>query len=200
MGQQDRNKELDSDSNDSKFNVDFKRLLRDFKSDIELWDFLNEHSATIFGIKNWEKYRRSTESVAEYGTSNVSTTDSNDLILFYREFDSLLTDLGDFEDQLIESGVQLDPTIRADFRDTKRFLDEIGSKIRHAIISPYEVMLDLSSNLSRIKVLLNKVIEFFTQQGRSTPALERLMNEVVDFNNKLIKIMNYKSKNDAKLS
>jgi hypothetical protein len=68
MTESERNKELETDFTNKKLNLNLKRFLRDFKTDNELWDFLKDHSESIFGIKNWEIYRRGAESVSEIPT------------------------------------------------------------------------------------------------------------------------------------
>jgi hypothetical protein len=41
------------------------KVLKEFKDDTELWNFLQNNKSTIEGIKNWEAYRRAAKAVKE---------------------------------------------------------------------------------------------------------------------------------------
>jgi len=72
MSELDRNKELDIDTSEKNLSLEMKRLLRQFKTDAELWSFLKHHSDLVFGITDWETYRRATESVGEFRNDRAS--------------------------------------------------------------------------------------------------------------------------------
>jgi hypothetical protein len=46
-------------------NASTKGFLRDISNIHELWNFLAKEQAAIFGIEDWEIYRRAVESVKE---------------------------------------------------------------------------------------------------------------------------------------
>lgn len=106
MSEADRNKELDAEQpeiearilkpNQKTFDIDFKRLLREFKTDLELWNFLREHSKSIFGIKNWEIYRRGAESVREI------SPESDSLTRFKLKFNDLVTEIDEIMRNIYE--------------------------------------------------------------------------------------------------
>jgi hypothetical protein len=68
-------KNLDSEKqqvNENSFNSKVKKLLRDFKTDTDLWSFLKKNSATLNNIKSWSTYRRATEVSKEPILQEVS--------------------------------------------------------------------------------------------------------------------------------
>jgi predicted KAP-like P-loop ATPase len=56
---------LESNTAGTDFTPETQRLLRNFKSEDELWKFLKTHYDDILQITDWETYRRATESVKE---------------------------------------------------------------------------------------------------------------------------------------
>jgi hypothetical protein len=47
------------------YDISIRKLLRDFKSDRELWDVLRRNYDVLKGIKDWDIYRRATEVISE---------------------------------------------------------------------------------------------------------------------------------------
>jgi chaperonin cofactor prefoldin len=62
----DRNKRFEERKNDTKKPLDFERILMNYDPASKMWDFLRDNRETIFGIEDWEIYRRATESVKEF--------------------------------------------------------------------------------------------------------------------------------------
>lgn len=66
---EERMKKLDSEDKDEKFNYDFKVILRNYKSNTDLWRFLKQQEKVLFNIKDFSQYRRAVEA-----TKDVSVT------------------------------------------------------------------------------------------------------------------------------
>jgi hypothetical protein len=63
MQPHERLSKLESDVTEGDWSGEIKTILRDFKSEDELWKFLKAHYDSMSQIKDWEIYRRVTESV-----------------------------------------------------------------------------------------------------------------------------------------
>jgi hypothetical protein len=100
-------KNLESDEqkiDEESYNVRVKKLLRDFKTDSELWNFLKKNSVTLNNIKSWSIYRRATEVSKE----PILQENSNDPIFRHHDRKTYpkifvsysRSDAGDIADQI----------------------------------------------------------------------------------------------------
>ena len=64
-GMKDETRSINLDSKEVKkseeYDLGVRRVLRHFKEDLELWDFLGKNFETLNKVKDWNIYRRATE-------------------------------------------------------------------------------------------------------------------------------------------
>jgi hypothetical protein len=86
-------KNLESDKikkdNGESYDVKVKRVLRDFKTDIDLWNFLKKNFTTLNNIKDWNIYRRATEVSKELTVQHFFRTFFPDIFLAYSSIDDV---------------------------------------------------------------------------------------------------------------
>ena len=71
---EERIKKIESEDKDEKFDDNFKLILRNYKSNTDLWEFLRKQGDAIFKIKDWASYRRAVESTIDI--SDIAKTKS----------------------------------------------------------------------------------------------------------------------------
>jgi GTPase SAR1 family protein len=65
LSNEERMEKLDSKVNDEKFDYDFKEILRNYKSNLDLWNFIRDQQNVLFNIKDFSPYRRAAESTKD---------------------------------------------------------------------------------------------------------------------------------------
>jgi hypothetical protein len=65
LSDEDRLKKLESEDKDENFDYSLKLILRNYKSDLDLWNFLKQQSKVLLNIKDWSLYRRVAESTKD---------------------------------------------------------------------------------------------------------------------------------------
>jgi len=83
-----------------KYDLVVRRLLRNFKEDSELWNFLTKNFDTLNGIKDWKIYRRATEVSIEPTKPKTEGTNKAIKLLLTRQID-------EFNNKAKELGAQL---------------------------------------------------------------------------------------------